>query len=161
MKKLVIFYSFEGNTRFIANAIARTIGADLMELKIKGQKSPKGFYKFLWGGKQVIFKKKPELLPYEKNPEDYDIIFLGTPVWAWSYSPAFKTFFSDTEIKNKKIALFCCHGGGKGKVFDKMVEKLQSNDIIGKIDFIEPLKKEKNSKEDQAKKWAVDLCRKY
>ncbi|MFH1472213.1 MAG: hypothetical protein ABIF85_04880 [Nanoarchaeota archaeon] len=58
-------------------------------------------------------REKPALLPFDKDPKDYDMIFIGTPVWAFSYSAPFNTFFHETELKNKKIALFICHGGGK------------------------------------------------
>ena len=35
MKKLVIFYSLEGNTAFVAEAISEAIEAEIMELKPK------------------------------------------------------------------------------------------------------------------------------
>ena len=35
LKKMVIYYSYEGNTRFMAQTIAGAVGADLMELKLK------------------------------------------------------------------------------------------------------------------------------
>ncbi len=53
MKKLVIFYSFEGNTKLIAENIAQAIGADLLELKPKKKMKSKGFMKFVWGGQHL------------------------------------------------------------------------------------------------------------
>ena len=67
MKNLVIFYSLEGNTKLIASTIARAINADVLELKTKKKYSDKGFKKYFWGGKSVIFKEKPELLEVNKN----------------------------------------------------------------------------------------------
>ena len=47
MKKLVIFYSFEGNTKYIAENIAEAVDADILELKpVKDIKS-NGFMKYL------------------------------------------------------------------------------------------------------------------
>ena len=57
MEKIVIFYSFEGNTKLIAENIAKTIGADLLELKLKKEMKSKGFMKYFWGGKAAIMKK--------------------------------------------------------------------------------------------------------
>jgi len=141
--KLVIYYSLEGNTKFIAKIIADTIEAELLELKLKKDIPQRGFMKYLLGGLQVFTKRKPELHPLDKDPKNFDILFIGSPVWAGSFTPAFATFFSSQEIKDKKIALFCCHAGSKGKIFEKIKENLKGNKIVGEIDFIEPLKKAK------------------
>lgn len=158
MKKLVIFYSFEGNTRYIAEQIAETINADLLELKPKKEIKKSKFMKYVWGGKQVVLGAKPELEQLDKNPQQYDMIILGTPVWAFSYTPAFKTFFSQVKLKGKKIALFCCSGGGKGKTFNNMKQELEGNEIIGEIELIEPIKDNKEAA-NKAKGWAFNLLR--
>ncbi|MFA6529068.1 MAG: flavodoxin [Candidatus Gracilibacteria bacterium] len=93
MRKLVVFYSFEGSTKLLAKAIAETIEADILELKPKKETvKSHGFAKYFWGGKQVLFKQKPVLEKFDKNPDDYDVIFLGTPVWSWTYTPAMRSF---------------------------------------------------------------------
>ena len=113
--------------------------------------------KYFWGGRQVVSKIKPELLPFDKQPQDYDLLFIGTPVWAWRYAPPLATFFSSISLKGKKIALFCCHGGGKGKTLDKMKDQLLDNEIIGEIDFFEPLTQNKEGNVKRAKKWAQQI----
>lgn len=136
MKTLIIYYSFEGACRFVAERLAAACGADLLELKpakdIKGGKASKYF----WGGRQVVFGTKPELLPLDKDPGDYDLLIMGTPVWAFTYTPAFRTFLSEAGLKGKKIALFYCHEGGPGKTLENMKKALQGNDIIETADFI-------------------------
>lgn len=157
MKTLVVFYSFEGNTKYIAQGIAKEVGADLLELQPLEEPKKNGFMKYLWGGKQVMKKKEPELKSIDKNPNDYDLIYIGTPVWAWSYVPAFRTFLSKVHIEDKNIALFCCHGGGKGKVFEKFRECLGENKYLGQIDFKDPLKNNKDKDLEEAKKWAKNI----
>ncbi len=157
MKSLVIYYSFEGNTRFIAEAVAREIKSDVLELKVKNDIKTKGFLKFLWGGKQVLQKKTPDLLPFDKNPEDYEIIFIGTPVWAFTFAPALRTFFKDVKLKNKKIALFCTHEGSAAKTFDDMKKELENNDIISENDFAGVLKNPQRNSLD-AKIWAGKIA---
>ncbi len=152
MKKLVVYYSFEGNTKLIAEHIAKTINADILELKPKIEIRTKGFMKYLWGGKQAMMKTKPELLPFDKNVQDYDILFIGTPVWAWTYAPPLNTLFTSYRIADKKIALFCCHGGGKGNIFDKMKKALKNNQILGEIDFQDPLKNNTNANIQRTRK---------
>ena len=46
MKKIVIFYSLEGNTTFVAKAISEAIDADILELKPKKDLNPKSFLRF-------------------------------------------------------------------------------------------------------------------
>jgi flavodoxin len=65
-KALVVYYSLEGNTRFIAENIAAEIGADIFALKTK-KKLPGGFLKYIIGGFQAVSKKTPEILPIEKK----------------------------------------------------------------------------------------------
>jgi len=159
MKILVIFYSFEGNTKLIAENIAETINADILELKPKKEIKSRGFMKYIWGGQKVLMKTKPELLPLDKNPEEYDVLFIGTPVWAWTYAPPLNTFFSTCLLSNKRIALFGCHGGGKGRIFDKMKAVLKGNQILGEIDFRDPSKMNTDTNIQRAKKWAEDIMK--
>ena len=159
MKKAVIFYSYGGNTKLMAESIAKEVEADLIELKPKDEKKSKGFMKYFSGGRAVMMNIKPELLPLNKDIQEYDVIFLGTPVWAFSYTPALKTFFSQNTFKDKKICLFCCHGGKKGNVFKNMKEVLAGNQILGEIDFFEPIKKETEAKVKKVKDWAENLIK--
>ncbi len=157
MRKLIVFYSLDGNTRFIAKVMAEAAGADMLELKPKDQPAVKGFMKYFWGGKQVFQKQKPQLETFDKNPQDYDLIFIGTPVWAFTYAPALATFFDQVKLKDKKIALFCCSGGGKGKTLSNMRDQLKGNTILGEIDFVEPLRLNVIKNEEAARDWAKKI----
>lgn len=158
-KVLVIFYSLQGNTRFIAESIKDITGGDLQELKpIKDIKSGK-FMKYVWGGKQVVTGKKPALKSIDKNPDDYDIIFIGTPIWASRYTPAINSFLDKKRISGKKIALYCCHaGGGNGKAFKMLMEQLKGdNEILSVMEFKNPLKDDKEDVKARVKKWIEEI----
>lgn len=155
MKKLVVFYSLEGSTRFIAETIARTIGADTLELKQKKDLTTKGFKKYFLGGMQVILKKEPELHALDKDPAAYDVLYFGTPVWAGNFVPALRTFFKTQPLKGKKVALFCCCDGGKGKSLREMRRFLAGNDVIGEKEFLR-VSKNRSSSETSAEEWAKE-----
>ena len=106
-----------------------------------------------------MMKRKPELFPLDKNPEEYDVLFVGTPVWAWTYTPPLNSFFSTHPLSNKKIALFCCHGGGKGNIFNKMKAALKNNQILGEMDFQEPLKKNRDNNIQKTREWAENIIK--
>jgi flavodoxin len=157
MKSIVIYYSFEGNTKLIANSVCDTLGADLLRLQLAKELKTKSFIKYFWGGKEVFIKKTPELLPYYFDVDAYDLILIGTPVWAWNFAPAVKTFLTKEKIKNKKIALFCCHGGGKGKIFTRLKTALEGNEFVGEIDFRDPLRVKTELNLKRAKEWAKEI----
>ncbi len=160
MKKLVIFYSLEGNTAFVAEAIAEAIDAEILELKPKKDLNPKSFLRFFWGGMQVIFKIKPALNEFDKNIENYDILLIGTPVWASNFTPSLLTLFSKVNIKNKIIILFCCYGDNPGKTFKSLKKQLTGNTFLGEIGFKNPIKLNETKKKEILKEisdWAKQI----
>jgi len=140
MKTAIIYYSYGGNTALVAKTIASVIKADVFEIKTVDQKKRTGLAKYIWGGGQVMRHRKPALKPLAVNADAYDFIILGTPVWAGSPCPALVSFLSERKLKDKKIALFCCHRGGKRKVFQKLTALIPGNTVAGQIDFIDPAK---------------------
>lgn len=149
---LVVYYSFEGSTKAVAEAVADAVNADILELKPVKELQTHGFMKYIWGGRQAVMKQKPGLLPLERNPNDYDIIVIGTPVWAFTFSPPVRSFISMTNLKNKKIALLCCHEGSPGRTLHHLKKELSGNEFIGEIDLTPAKDKEKSITE--AIRWA-------
>jgi flavodoxin len=158
MKKiLVVYYSLTGNTKLIAETISKSLNADILPLKPIKELKPEGGMKFVWGGYQSYMKKKPKLEAYDINPEDYDLIILGTPVWAWRYSPPMRTFLSNHNIKGKKVAIWMCYQGDGIKALRRFKLALNKMEIIGDVGFKEPLKIETEDSKEKAIKWAKDL----
>lgn len=141
MKTLIVYYSLEGNTEMIANKMKEHLKADIVRLVPKKDVPTGSFKKYFWGGKSAMFGDKPELEEYQADMEAYDVIIIGTPVWAGTFAPAVGTFLAENQIKEKEIYLFACHGsGGAEKCFKKLEEKLVGNIIKENIDFEEPKK---------------------
>lgn len=161
MKTLVVFYSLEGNTRWIAETVAARLQADLLELRPKKEYPSQGFHKYFRGGKSVLFRECPELIPQNTQIDDYQNIVIGTPVWAGSYSPPVRSFLSQNRIQNKKIAFFACHASksadAAGKCFDGLKKELSGNTFVGKADFVDPLKSAKEENAEKAAQWAAGL----
>jgi flavodoxin len=157
MKILIIYYSYDDNSRFIAEQLQNVIGADILRIETVDNKKRKGLAKFFWGGKQVFAHLKPELKPYTVDIDAYDFIILGGPVWAASPAPALESFISQTPIKDKRIALFVCHAGGKGDVFEKLKSRLAGNIFVGEADFQNPLKGDPAAVAESIRQWAKTL----
>jgi hypothetical protein len=103
-------------------------------------------------------KRKPELMPLVHDPTGYDLVMIGTPVWAWTLSPPVASFLSAVNLKDKQIGLFCCHGGNAGKTIVHMKNLLPNCRVIGEIEFFEPIKTDKAKASDLAEAWAKKLA---
>lgn len=153
MKTLVIYYSYEGNTKELVNYIQEMKDVDTLELKVVDEKPTKSMFRFVWGGMQVYMKKKPTLAPYTIDLDQYDTIIIGTPCWFGSFAPAFNTFFSENKIQNKNIYLFVCNGGNLRHTWDDFDKALQGNKIISKLDLVYPKKNGIEKAKEQIKTW--------
>jgi flavodoxin len=153
MKAAVLYYSFDGSSALIAQALGKELGADLFPLELQDDKKRTGLAKYAWGGRQVFMKQSPALKPYSINPDQYELLIIGGPVWAGSPAPALRTFLGETKISGKKIALFLCHGGGPGKALDKLKSWLPGNTFIGAADFVTPVKQDPAKLSAKVKEW--------
>lgn len=157
MKTAVIYFSYEGNCEMIAEQIHKTLNADILPLHLEDDKTRKGLAKYFWGGRQVLLHKNPALKPYSIAIEQYDFIIIGAPVWAGSPAPPLNTFLEQTKIRGKKIALFCCHAGGKGKALEKLGAMVPGNTIVGEIDFVNPIKQDTQRVLGKLERWLQSL----
>lgn len=130
-KSLILYYSYEGNTKIVAEIIQKRIGSDMESLKPVKEMKTKGFGKYVWGGAKVMMHKKPELVNIQSDIESYDTLWIGTPVWAGTITPPILSLISSDRIKNKEVYLFYTHDGGPGKIEEKFHKLLDpSNHLI-------------------------------
>jgi len=86
VRACVIYYSYSGITRGIAEGIRNASGCDILEVRTKTPYS--SFTAYTTG---VLRSRKMACDPIEPGEIDvsqYDILIIGTPVWAWKPSPA-------------------------------------------------------------------------
>ena len=160
VKILVVYYSLTGNTKFIAETIAKSVDADILELKPVKVLKVEGGMKYFWGGFQATMKKKPKLEPININPDNYDLIFIGSPVWAWRQSPPINSFLSLFDFSEKNLALWMCAGGDGVKAMKRFKEMVSNANILGDICFQEPSQKEHKAVEEKAISWARENLQK-
>jgi flavodoxin len=158
MKTLIVYYSYDGNCALAAETLKELLNADVLEIKTVDEKKRGGLAKYLWGGRQVFSRGKPDLKPYAFDAGPWDLIILGTPVWAGSPSPAMASFLDKTRISGKRIALFVCHGGGMGKALEKFKALLPLNSIAGEIDLVNPLKQDKRKLREKLEAWVKEFA---
>jgi flavodoxin len=119
MRTIVIFYSRTGNTRKIAHAIAEKLKCPSEE--IFDTKDRRGIRGYLSAGRDATLRKLTQIKPIAHDPANYDIIIIGTPIWAWTISTPIRTYLEQNKKAFKKIAFFCTMGGsGSERAFAEM-----------------------------------------
>ena len=109
MKSLVVYYSRTNVTKKLAESIAGRIDADIEEIKPKVNYNGKLGY--MRGGKDAISKNVIGIEETRYNPEDYDVVYLGTPVWASRMSSPLKAYIAQNEGKFENVKFFITAGG--------------------------------------------------
>ncbi|MBR4430893.1 MAG: flavodoxin [Clostridiales bacterium] len=150
MKIAIVYYSMHGNVRYVAEKVAKETGADLIELIPKKAYPDKGMRQFIWGGSAVTFKKKPDLEPYAFNASDYDLVIIGTPVWASNFVPPLRTFLEDNDLTGKKIAVIATSAGGNSvKCIEAVKEAVKTDSLVAVLSLLEPKNQPSEEKEKQ------------
>lgn len=116
-KMLIVYYSISnGNTRRIAQQMQKITGADLAEIETLVPYT--GSYQEIvdQGQEEVEAGYQPELTPLSVQPEDYDVIAIGTPTWWYTMAPAVRSFLTAHNWTGKTVIPFQTHGGWPGHV---------------------------------------------
>ena len=125
-KKLVAYFSASGVTGKVAKNLAEVAGADLYEIK---PQVPYTNADLNWQDKNARStvemrdkSSRPALEDKDAKAGDYDVIFLGFPIW-WYVAPTIiNTFLEAYDFSGKTIILFATSGGSG---FGKAVEGLK------------------------------------
>jgi len=108
-KILIACYSRTGTTRKVAGELAKILKADVEE--IIDTKNRSGALGYILAGRDAMSGKLTVIKPAQKNPRDYALVVVGTPVWAWTAAPAARTYILQNKAALKKVAFFCTRGG--------------------------------------------------
>ena len=113
-KVLVAYFSATGTTKRVAENLAKATGAVVYEIK---PAVPYTDADLNWrdsnSRSSVEMSNKssrPEMAENDISVKEYDVIYLGFPIW-WGTAPHIvKTFLEKHDFSNKKIVLFATSG---------------------------------------------------
>lgn len=160
MKSVLIYYSMLGNTDYVARKIAEKIKADVIRIEPETAYPDKGFKKFFWGGKGAVMGDKPVLKPYTFTAGEYDRIIFGTPVWAGTFAPPLRTFIEENRetLKDKKISVVACSGGGKAdKAADRIKQLIGTDSSEAFLHLVDPKDKPDSENEKRIEEFCSKL----
>ena len=127
-KILVTYFSATGTTEDAANKIASATGGDIMAIE---PVQPYTNADLNWNDRNSRSsvemkdpKSRPQIKPATKNISDYDIIFIGYPIW-WDLAPTVvNTFIESNNLKGMTVIPFATSGGSG---IENSVSRLKSS----------------------------------
>ena len=135
MKVLIVYYTMTGNTGRLAKEIKKIFNFHVWQAGIRRIKSKAGFLKTCIN----TLLSKPSDIGYGRcNLDEYDIVFLGTPVWAGKPNSAMITFVDNLpDCTGKKFVFFTTSILGRDKsvkILEKKILK-KNGSILGSYSF--------------------------
>lgn len=129
MSKLIVYFSYTGNTRMIAEKIRERLNCDVLEIKTVIPYSKD--YDTVVNDEQngEASNHLPEIQDINIDLSKYDEIILGTPVWWYRPVPAIRTFLTQNDLSGKTIKPYATNAGWLGRTF-KEIEKLCPNSNV-------------------------------
>ena len=113
-KTLVAYFSATGATRRTAMKIAELLKADTFEIKPAIEYTAKDL---VWTDKNSRSSQemhndnyRPPILNKLPNPQDYDTILIGFPIWWYKAPTIINTFIEETRLEGKIIYIFATSG---------------------------------------------------
>lgn len=147
MNVLIAYYSRSGITKNVVDILKDKINADIEE--ITDNDYYKGKIGWLKGGFNASTDRLTEINPTSKNPLNYDLTIIGSPVWASNIATPISTYINKNKKEFTKIAGFVtCGSGGGENALNKMKEesgkKLEAKMILTAKDIENDLDKKIN-----------------
>ncbi len=157
-KALVTYFSAEGTTAKVAKNLAKQAETDIFEIK---PEKPYSTSDINWKNplsrcnKEKIGKKDVAIADKIESFEDYDVVFIGFPIWYYGAPNIINTFVKEYDWTGKKIALFATSGGSDiGKTADKLTPLLGGKGEIIAAKLFSP-----SVTKEELKQWAGEVLK--
>ena len=129
MNSLVLYFSVYGTAKLVAEEIARQTGSEIIEINpVVPYDSNRSHYNAL--ARYAKKEHDEDLRPAIKNEiglENYDIIFIGYPMWWYTFPMIIYTLFDEYDFSGKTIIPFNTHMGSKDGGTYRTIAELEPN----------------------------------
>lgn len=111
-KTLVLYYSQTGTTQIVAEELQKQLGADIERIEAVNPYDGDFQATIQRGGDELRSGEVPEIKPIQANLANYDVIFIGYPIWFGTYAMPIATLVKENDFAGKTIVPFCTFGSG-------------------------------------------------
>ena len=115
-KVLVAYFSCGGDTAIVAKQLAKAANADIFAIK---PTDPYTAADLDWNDKnsrssvEMRTMEAPEIAERVENMDDYDVVFVGFPIW-WYLAPTIiNGFLTSYDFSGKTVVPFATSGGSE------------------------------------------------
>lgn len=124
MKNIVLYYSKNQKTAEVAKTLCEELETDIIE--IKDSKPRNGILDYVGASIDAFRENKTKISPSRIDLNPYNIIYIGSPVWAGKPVPAILSLIDNCNFHGKDVILFVTYGasGGDGAI-KRMNEKIE------------------------------------
>lgn len=135
MKKLVAYFSATGTTEILAKKLAKAAGADLFEIQPKHHYTAADLDWTNPSSRSTVEMKdlssRPAVANKVANMAEYDVVFVGFPIW-WYVAPTIiNTFLEQYNLTGKTIIPFATSGSsGMGKTNQMLAASTKGANLI-------------------------------
>lgn len=135
-RKIVIYHSYSGHTKMIANIIKKKLDCDVLELEPK--------YEFSSDYDEVVKeyqnnekdKSTVEIKDININLDNYDEIIIGSPVWWYSITPVVREFLKENNLEGKTVIPFATNAGWLGRTFKEIEELCKNSSVTNEMNIV-------------------------
>lgn len=114
MKSAIVYYSFSGNTKKVAALLSEYLGnfGEVRTIELKARDESNNFFKQCL---RALRHRQAKIEPVLLDPRSFDLLCLGTPVWAFGPAPAINAYLEQcVGVEDKRVVLFTTYGSGTG-----------------------------------------------
>lgn len=135
-KKLVVFFSYTGNTKKIAGMIKDKLNCDILEIETVIPYSTD--YQTVVDEEQNNEGSRilPEIKDINIDLNNYDEIIIGTPVWWYNAAPAIRKFLTKYDLSGKRIVPFATNAGWLGRTFVEIKKLCPNSNVINEKNIV-------------------------
>jgi flavodoxin len=137
MKICIIYHSYSGITRGIAERLKASCGGDLLE--VKPRKDYNTLTAYTLGCRKAMNREADPVYPDSIDVSSYDLIVIGTPVWAWKATPVTNGAIAALKgCEGKSAVIFVTCGGKPGETVTVLKETLSAKGVrvVGEKIFV-------------------------
>lgn len=159
-KKLIVFHTYTGHTKYIAERIKRKLNCDILEIKPKTAYSKQYDTVVAEYQNNERVKETPEIEKIDIALDTYDELIVGSPVWWYTITPPIRTFLKENDLSGKTIIPFATNAGWLGRTFKKIRSLCPNSNVEKEMDIVFTEDHTVNdlvTKEEEIDKWIKSL----
>ncbi len=154
-KTLIAYFSHASNTEAVAQLIKENTDADLFEIKTENS-YPENYEETAKQEKES--NARPKLSTHVSNMNDYDVIFIGYPIWLDTTPMAIRTFLEEYDFEGKLVIPFCINNNdGLGSSVDDIVATVPEANVLDGLSILES-EVEGKATSNTVKDWIQELA---